>query len=67
MTYLEILGWARKGINYEQERYRSMQSELATKGRSRTALFDKTQEEIDRLDVLRCHLDEIQELHDKKL
>ncbi len=64
MTYLEILGWARKGIRAEQAERRAMQ-EKAIEGQAMDiARF--CQERIDEMDVKLATLDEIEELHNRK-
>lgn len=64
MTYLEILGWARKGINAEKDNYRAMQ-EKALEGQAHD-IACHCQERIDALDVGLATLDEIEELHNRK-
>lgn len=64
MTYLEILGWARKGIAAEGARLREMQ-EKAIEGQAHE-LMQAVQEQIDILDVKRATLDEIEEIHNRK-
>lgn len=64
MTYLEILGWARKGIKAEQTRLREMQ-EKALEGQNHT-IASYAQDQIDKLDVDLATLDEIEELHNRK-
>lgn len=64
MTYLEILGWARKGVRADKEKHREMQ-EKALEGQA----FDiagHCQEVIDTLDVKLATLDEIEDLHNRK-
>lgn len=64
MTYLEILGYARKGIKAEQDKLREMQ-ERAIEGGAH-ALMRTLQEEIDSLDVKAATLDELEEIHNRK-
>lgn len=64
MTYLEILGWARKGVTAEKENYRQMQ-EKALEGQAHD-IAGHCQKMIDELDVRLATLDEIEELHNRK-
>ena len=64
MTYLEILGWARKGMAAESEKLREMQ-EKAIEGQA-LDLMQALQEQIDVLYVKRATLDEIEEIHNRK-
>ena len=64
ITYLEILGWARKGLNAEKENYRQMQ-EKALSGQAMD-IARHCQERIDDLDVRLATLDEIEDLHNRK-
>ena len=64
MTYLEILGWARKGVIAEMENYRQMQ-EKALEGQAHD-IAGHCQKMIDELDVRLATLDEIEELHNRK-
>lgn len=64
MTYLEILGYARKGIKAEQDKLREMQ-ERAIEGGAHV-LMHTLQEEIDSLDVKAATLDELEEIHNRK-
>lgn len=64
MTYLEILGWARKGIIAEKENYRQMQGK-ALSGQAMD-IARHCQERIDDLDVRLATLDEIEDLHNRK-
>lgn len=64
MTYLEILGWARKGVIAEKENYRQMQ-EKALEGQAHD-IAGHCQKMIDELDVRLATLDEIEELHNRK-
>lgn len=64
MTYLEILGWARKGIRIEQEKLHMMQ-EKAIEGQA-LDIARHCQEQIDDMDVKLATLDEIEELHNRK-
>lgn len=64
MTYLQILGWARKGITAEKEHYRAMQ-EKALEGRAHD-IARHCQEHIDALDVNLATLDEIEDIHNRK-
>ena len=61
MTYLEILGWARKGVIAEKENYRQMQ-EKALEGQAHD-IAGHCQKMIDELDVRLATLDEIEELY----
>lgn len=61
MTYLEILGWARKGIQADKEKHREMQ-EKALEGQA-LDIAGHCQEVIDTLDVKLATLDEIEDLH----
>ena len=64
MTYLEILFWARKGIQADIDHYRAMQ-EKALQGQAHD-LARFAQISIDALDVKRATLDEIEEIHNRK-
>lgn len=64
MTYLEILGWARKCVIAEKENYRQMQ-EKALEGQAHD-IAGHCQKMIDELDVRLATLDEIEELHNRK-
>lgn len=64
MTYLEILGWARKGIKARQTELRAMQDK-AIEGQA-LDIMRAAQEEIDALDVKAATIDEIEELHNRK-
>lgn len=64
MTYLQILGWARKGIAAEKEHYRAMQ-EKALEGQAHD-IARHCQDCIDKLEVDLVTLDEIEELHNRK-
>ncbi len=64
MTYLEILGYARKGIKAEQDKLREMQERAIEGGASK--LVQSIQEEIDRLEVKEATLDELEEIHNRK-
>lgn len=64
MTYLEILGWARKGIQADKEKHREMQ-EKALEGQA-LDIARRCQEVIDTLDVKLATLDEIEDLHNRK-
>ena len=64
MTYLEILGWARKGMTAESARIREMRDK-AIEGQAHD-LMRAMQEQIDALDVKRATLDEIEEIHNRK-
>lgn len=64
MTYLEILGWARKGISAEKDNYRAMQ-EKALEGQA-LDIARHCQERIDKLDVDLATLDEIEDIHNRK-
>ena len=64
MTFLEILSYARKGIQADIDHYRAMQ-EKALQGQAHD-LASYAQEKIDELDVQRATLDEIEEIHNRK-
>ena len=64
MTYLEILSWARKGVEAEKAKLREMQ-EKAIEGQAHS-LMRGIQEQIDGLDVKMVMLDEIEEIHNRK-
>ena len=64
MTYLEILGWARKGLQAEKANYRQMQ-EKAQEGQAHDNA-GHCQERIDELEVRLATLDEIEDLHNRK-
>lgn len=64
MTYLEILGWARKGIQADKEKHREMQKK-ALEGQA-LDIAGHCQEVIDTLDVKLATLDEIEDLHNRK-
>lgn len=64
MTYLEILFWARKGIQADIDKHREMQ-EKALAGQAHD-IASYAQEKIDELDVKRATLDEIEEIHNRK-
>ena len=64
MTYLEILGWARKGLQADKEKHREMQ-EKALEGQA-LDIAGHCQEVIDTLDVKLATLDEIEDLHNRK-
>lgn len=64
MTYLEILGWARRGIKAEQQHYREMQDKAIAGGAH--DIMRHCQATIDKLDVDLATLDEIEELHNRK-
>lgn len=64
MTYLEILMWARKGIVAEIAKLREMQTK-ALEGQAHD-LARAFQEQIDRLDVKRATLDELEEIHNRE-
>lgn len=64
MTYLEILGWARKGLKAEQDNHRAMQ-EKALEGQAHD-IARHCQTVIDGIDVKLATLDEIEELHNRK-
>lgn len=64
MTFLEILSYARKGIQADIDHYRAMQ-EKALQGQAHD-LASYAQEKIDELDVKRATLDEIEEIHNRK-
>ena len=64
MTYLEILGWARKGIQADKAKHREMQ-EKALEGQA-LDIARHCQEVIDALDVKLATLDEIEHLHNSR-
>ena len=64
MTYLEILSYARKGIQAEIDKHRAMQ-EKAFAGQAHD-IARYAQETIDALEVKRATLDEIEEIHNRK-
>lgn len=64
MTYLEILGYARKGVEAEIAYYRAMQ-EKALQGQAHD-LARFAQISIDALEVKRATLDELEEIHNRK-
>ena len=64
MTYLEILGWARKGMAAENAKLHEMQGK-AIEGQAHD-LMRAIQEQIDGLEVKRATLDEIEEIHNRK-
>lgn len=64
MTYLEILSYARKGIQAEIDKYRAMQ-EKALDGQAHD-VARYAQETIDVPEAKRATLDEIEEIHNRK-
>lgn len=64
MTYLEILSYARKGIESEITKYREMQ-EKALEGQAHD-IARHAQQFIDALEVKRATLDEIEEIHNRR-
>ena len=64
MTYLEILSYARKGIDAEIEKLRAMQ-EKAIEGQAHD-ISRYAQETINALEVKKATLDEIEEIHNRK-
>lgn len=64
MTYLEILGWARKGIQADQEKHREMQEKAIEGGSHDIMRF--CQQRIDEMDVKLATLDEIEDIHNRK-
>lgn len=64
MTYLEILGWARKGIKAEQTQHREMLEKAIEGGAHDIMRF--CQDQIDAMDVKLAILDEIEGLHNRK-
>ena len=64
MTYLEILSFARKGVEADIAKYRAMQ-ERALAGQAHD-IASYAQETIDALEVKRATLDEIEEIHNRK-
>lgn len=69
MTYLEILGWARKGIRAEKAKLHEMQDKALEKAGGNAdarKMADMLQEQIDQLEVRSATLDEIEDLHNRK-
>ena len=64
MSYLEILSWARKGIQAEKENLRTMQSK-AQEGQI-LDIVQHCQEQINILDGRAATLDEIEDLHNRE-
>ena len=64
MTYLELLSWARKGVNAEKIKFQAAQEE-AIKGQNHL-LAGMLQEQIDLLDVKAVSLDDLEEIHNRK-
>ena len=64
MTYLEILGWARKGISAEKANLRTMQ-EKALEGQAHD-IASHCQERLDALDVRLATLEELEDIHNRK-
>lgn len=64
MTYLELLGWARKGIQAEQAKHHEMQ-EKAIEGQA-LDIMRFCQQRIDEMDVKLATLDEIEDIHNRK-
>lgn len=65
MTYLEILSWARKGIQAEQANLRELQSKAIEAQAHDIAKY--CQERIDALDVLRfTTLEELEDIHNRE-
>ena len=64
MTYLELLGWARKGIQAEQAKHHEMQ-EKAIEGQAHD-IMRFSQQRIDEMDVKLATLDEIEDIHNRK-
>ena len=64
MTYLEILGWARRGIRAEITKLRTMQDK-AIEGQAH-GITEHCQERIDDLDVRLATLDELEDIHNRK-
>lgn len=64
ITYLEILSWARKGVETKKAKLHKMQ-EKAIEGQVHSLMRD-IQEQIDGLDVKMATLDEIEEIHNRK-
>lgn len=64
MTYLEILGWARKGIQAEQAKHREMQEKAIEGGAHDIMRF--CQQRIDEMDVKLSTLEEIEDIHNRK-
>lgn len=64
MTYLEILSWARKGIQAEQANLREMQSK-AIEGQAHD-IAKYCQERIDALDVRFTTLEELEDIHNRE-
>lgn len=64
MTYLEILSYARKGIQIDIDKHRAMQAK-ALQGQAHD-IARYAQETIDALEVKLATLYEIEELHNRK-
>lgn len=64
MTYSELLGWARKGIQAEQAKHHEMQ-EKAIEGQAND-IMRFCQQRIDEMDVKLATLDEIEDIHNRK-
>lgn len=64
MTYLEILSYARKGIEAEIAEQRRMQEKALEVQAQDIACF--AQSRIDALEVKRATLDEIEEIHNRR-
>ena len=64
MTYLEILGLARKGLRADKDKLREMQTKMIEGGNK--IMVEKLQDSIDEIEVKEATLDEIEELHNRK-
>lgn len=64
MTYLEILSWARKGIQAEQAKFREMQDK-AIEGQA-LDIARHCQNRIDEMDVKLATLEELEDIHNRK-
>ena len=64
MTFLEILSWARKGMEAEKVKLREMQDK-AVEGQAHD-LMRGIQEQIDKVETKEATLDEIEEIHNRK-
>lgn len=64
MTYLELLGWARKGLAAEKKKLREMQ-EKALEG-SAGNLASAAQEKIDQIEVMEQSVADLEEIHNRR-
>lgn len=64
MTYLEILSWARKGIQADQAKHREMQDK-AIEGQA-LDIARHCQSRIDEMDVKLATLEELEDIHNRK-